>query len=74
MQLLTCPICGHIFDPQSNRACQSCPFQKGCELVCCPACGFEMVDASQSTLARIASRLFSKWNLDADLPSDRPGA
>ena len=55
-KLLTCTLCGHEFDPTVHPACQSCPLQKGCTLVCCPKCGFEMVDVNQSFLVRLVGR------------------
>lgn len=58
-EMATCPICGHSFDPNLHLACQACPLRKGCQLICCPACGFEMVDIQKSTLARWASRWLS---------------
>ena len=78
-KLLTCTMCGETFDPAAHTTCQSCPLQKGCSLVCCPRCGFEMVDVSQSRLARFVSRwlptstgsLFNS-HLDSDsLPADQ---
>ena len=56
---ITCTMCGHNFDPAAHVACQSCPLQKGCALVCCPQCGFETVNINQSLLARLASRWLS---------------
>jgi hypothetical protein len=56
---VTCSFCGNRFDPAAAQtACQACPLQRGCRLVRCPACGFEMVDPQGSTLARLAARLF----------------
>jgi rubredoxin len=46
-------MCGHVFEPAEHTACASCPLQKGCQLVRCPVCGFEMVDPQQSVLARL---------------------
>ncbi len=57
---MTCSMCGVSFDPAEHIACRACPVQKGCLLVCCPACGFEMVDPQRSVLARLALRLVSK--------------
>jgi Fe2+ transport system protein FeoA len=54
--LLTCLLCGHRFDPAVHLACQGCPLQKGCSAVCCPACGYQTVDPSQSGLARTGAR------------------
>jgi Fe2+ transport system protein FeoA len=58
-QELTCPMCGHRFDPHDHAACGSCPLQRGCQLVCCPNCGYEMIDVKQSRLASAAAGLFS---------------
>lgn len=54
---MRCTMCGHDFDPAAHVACQSCPLQKGCSLVCCPQCGYEMINLDRSFLAR----LFGRW-------------
>jgi hypothetical protein len=59
MQMITCSMCGHRFDPASHSGCRSCPLQSGCQLVCCPACGFETVNPDRSILARLAKRWLS---------------
>jgi hypothetical protein len=56
MDMITCTMCGHRFDPAAHTACHSCPLQRGCQLTCCPACGFEMVNPDRSILARLAKR------------------
>jgi Fe2+ transport system protein FeoA len=57
---ITCPMCGQVFDAAAHVACQSCPLNKGCQLVCCPSCGYETVDPSQSRLVRWAGRAFAR--------------
>ncbi len=55
-----CPLCGHEFD-ESDRACvASCPMAslQGCHLVCCPQCGYQMVDESKSGIARLLRKVF----------------
>jgi hypothetical protein len=59
---IVCTMCGTTFDPANHASCQSCPLNKNCTLVCCPVCGFETVDPSQSRLARLASLLFARKN------------
>lgn len=54
---LTCPLCGHTFDPASEAACVSCPLRKGCPLVCCPDCGHVTVDTERSRLVQLATGL-----------------
>ncbi len=42
-QLATCGFCGFEFDPnQAETACTACPLSRGCHLVCCPRCGYQM--------------------------------
>ena len=45
---MRCEMCGQIFDPDAHLACQSCPLNRGCKLVCCPNCGYETVDVGRS--------------------------
>lgn len=56
MVMLTCPMCGTQFDPDQHISCQACPLQTGCQLACCPNCGFEIVNVQKSVLARLAAR------------------
>jgi ribosomal protein L37AE/L43A len=58
--IFSCPMCGYTFDKTAHTGCQSCPLNGGCSLICCPQCGYQMVDPGQSSLARLASGLLSK--------------
>ncbi len=55
---LTCPLCGHDFEAGGQAACQACPMHRGCNLVCCPACGYQMVDERRSLMGRLAGSVF----------------
>jgi hypothetical protein len=68
---IVCAMCGHSFDPAGHASCQSCPIKKGCTLVCCPVCGFETVDPSQSKLAQFAASLFSRKNSAKRIQQDK---
>lgn len=59
-QLMRCAMCGHRFDPKEHSSCESCPLSSGCQLTCCPACGYETVDVERSSLARLFARLLFK--------------
>lgn len=59
-QLVTCSLCGYRFDPQERSACPGCPLNQGCQLVCCPVCGFESVDINRSTLALAVKNLWTR--------------
>jgi len=40
---MKCGFCGYEFGPEeAGTACGSCPLVKGCNLVRCPRCGYEM--------------------------------
>jgi hypothetical protein len=54
---IECGLCGYHYDPDQHIACQSCPLHSGCNLVCCPACGYQTVDPQRSLLVRLASYL-----------------
>jgi Fe2+ transport system protein FeoA len=56
-ELVECPVCGERFDPCERHACASCPIGRHCTFICCPTCGFAMVDAGSSLLVRAVSRL-----------------
>lgn len=58
-EAITCPMCGFRFDPRQQAACGACPLQKGCQLVCCPACGYQTIEARQTRLGRLAEAFFS---------------
>ena len=63
VQLLTCPLCGHRFEAAGHVACKSCPLQSGCQVVCCPACGYQTVDPHKSLFGRLAQTLFNSFRL-----------
>ncbi len=54
-----CPLCGTEFDANEHGRCSACPLGRNCHLICCPACGYQIVDERKSTLARLARRLHS---------------
>lgn len=55
---MRCRLCGHEFDPQALACHAECPMGSRCSLICCPACGYQVVDESRSTLARALRRLW----------------
>ena len=54
---MLCPLCSHEFVP-SGLACHTgCPLGSRCNLICCPQCGYQIVDASRSRVAGWLRRL-----------------
>lgn len=58
VEKLKCPLCGFEFKPEENPACSSCPFQKKCQVVCCPNCGYQTVARAEFT--DFISQLFNQ--------------
>ena len=59
---MICTLCGSEFDATAVACHAKCAMGSGCNLVCCPNCGFQTVDETKSRLAGLLRRL---W------PSDR---
>ena len=55
---MRCRLCGHRFDPQALACHSSCPLGSRCSLICCPNCGYQVVDESRSLLARAVRRIW----------------
>lgn len=48
---MRCQLCGYEFDETQLVCHASCTFNKYCTIICCPNCGYQVVDESQSRLA-----------------------
>lgn len=56
---MTCSMCGLKFDREdAAKGCAGCPMSKGCELVKCPRCGFELAPEPEWAL-KLKRRLSS---------------
>lgn len=64
---VTCPMCGYGFGANDRRACESCPVNSGCKLLCCPNCGHNTIDPNDSRAARGLMRLL-RWRPGAASP------
>jgi predicted Zn-ribbon and HTH transcriptional regulator len=55
---MNCPLCGYEFDETALTCAAACPMAQvqGCNLVCCPNCGYQMVDERKSGLAQFLRR------------------
>ena len=55
---MLCQLCGYEFNA-TNMACHTeCPMGTRCNLICCPNCGYQVVDESKSLLAKLLHRLW----------------
>ena len=48
---MRCQLCGYEFDETQLTCHASCAFNKYCTIICCPNCGYQVVDDSRSRLA-----------------------
>jgi Fe2+ transport system protein FeoA len=62
-----CSLCGHGFEPAGLACHAECPLGPRCGLICCPSCGYQVVDESRTLIGRLLRRRFP-----AAVPRARP--
>ncbi len=65
---MKCGFCGYEFDiSEAETACGNCPLVKGCHLVRCPRCGYEMPPESRliSWLSSVKAQLQARVITDS---------
>jgi Fe2+ transport system protein FeoA len=55
-QFIDCAMCGQSFDALAHVACT---VHSGCNLVCCPHCGYSDINAQESRIAHFMSKIFN---------------
>lgn len=58
--MLRCSMCGYDFDPTDLACHSSCPLGGGCMVICCPRCGYSMVNPERSTALAWFKRLWRR--------------
>ncbi len=66
-----CELCGHRFDPTTLACHSECPLGAHCSLICCPNCGYQVVDEGRTWVGRLLARLL-RGRLEP-APVARPG-
>ena len=54
---MRCQLCGYEFESTSLVCHTNCPLGSHCNLICCPHCGYQVVDESKSRLANWIGRI-----------------
>jgi Fe2+ transport system protein FeoA len=54
---MQCKLCGFEFDADVLACHTGCPFGEKCALICCPNCGYQVVDDRRSVVARFLERI-----------------
>ncbi len=67
---MRCPLCSREFDEQDRSCLSKCPLAsvQGCSLICCPHCGYQMVDERKSGIARLLRKLLPGRGPDGGEP------
>ncbi|MBK9746129.1 MAG: ferrous iron transport protein A [Chloroflexi bacterium] len=60
--MTTCPLCGFEFDGTALSCHASCAFNERCAVICCPNCGYQMVDEQRSVMADRLRRWLARRN------------
>lgn len=55
---MKCQLCGFEFNQASLPCHSDCPMGGNCHLICCPNCGYQVVDETKSGIANFFSRLW----------------
>ena len=58
VQAIHCPLCSFEFLPAGDACHTGCPLAGNCHIICCPNCGYQMVDTTRS---RLVSWLRKLW-------------
>ena len=56
-----CSLCGYEFDEKSLACHSQCPMSDGCAIICCPNCGYQVVDDSKAMGVSILRKMLSRW-------------
>jgi Fe2+ transport system protein FeoA len=54
---MQCRLCGFDFDSDGMACHTGCPFGSKCNLICCPNCGYQVVDDRRSLAGRLMDKL-----------------
>jgi len=55
---MQCQLCGYEFNPTGMVCHAECPLGSHCNLVCCPNCGYQIIDESRSMVGNLLRRLW----------------
>lgn len=57
--MIRCDLCGHTYEPNELVCHASCPLAEKCAVICCPNCGYQVVDTSRSGVLTLAQKVRS---------------
>lgn len=69
---MRCQLCSFEFDPNQLACHTACPLHSRCTVICCPNCGYQVVDASRSRAAGWLRRWWKARPTVQDEPQGEP--
>lgn len=69
---MRCGLCGHRFDAAALACHAGCPLGGHCNLICCPNCGYQVVDAARTRVGGWLGRRFRSARAEAGAPAVAP--
>jgi hypothetical protein len=54
---MKCSLCGYEFDKDALICHAQCPLAQGCHIICCPNCGYQVVDETKSDTIQLLRKI-----------------
>lgn len=54
---MKCSLCGYEFDKDALACHAQCPLAQGCHIICCPNCGYQVVDETKSGTIQLLRKI-----------------
>ena len=69
IKMQQCALCGYEYDASQLVCHPSCPLAERCSVICCPNCGYQVVDETQSATVKFVEKV---WGRLVKRPSTPP--
>ena len=67
---IRCGLCGHRFDAEALACHTGCPMGSHCNLICCPNCGYQVVDTTRTRIGGWLARRSGSLGEGAEAPRE----
>ena len=64
--MMRCQLCGYDYDPAGLDCHSKCPMADGCHIICCPNCGYQVVDSEKSSAVNVLRRVRAWFDRASD--------
>lgn len=65
-----CALCGYEYDAAKLVCHTSCPLAEHCAVICCPNCGYQVVDETQSATVQWLEKVWGRLGKRPFPPKD----